>query len=409
METVEVKIAVRNLIANSRRTLLTLFIIIIGLTAILFIAGYINMVRIGFGEILIGEKYAHFQIYKKGFLEMDDRSSMKFSLTPEEVSQIESILSERGEVRAVFPRINVQGLIGNIEVSKLFMGYGSDPYYENLMSYGTLLEGVKLSEDNPYFCVLGSGLAEKLGVSLDETLLITVPNEGGGTEAETAIVAGIANFGPKELNDTVVLVSIEVARSLNYTDHSQSLLVLLHETENLEEVYPAFLEEAEKAGLDIETRTWDEMDPFYLQVMRDYTFQLNLIATIFLFVILLAVSNTIYMSIIERTPEIGTLRAIGISRVEIIRTIMLEGLLLGMFGVLVGVGLSYLIQYVLQMIYIELPPPPSLTDPIRLSIHLRVQDVLVYSGFLAGCSVLATLFPGLKASNTNIVSAIRHA
>ncbi len=409
METIELKIAVRNLIANSRRTLLTLFIIIIGLTAILFIAGYINMVRVGFGEILIGEKYTHFQIYRKGFLELDDRSSMKFSLSPDDIATIESILLKRDEVMAVFPRINVQGVIGNVDVSKLFLGYGSDPYYENLMTYGTILEGMKLSEEDPYMCVIGSGLAEKLNASLDDPLLVSVPNDGGGLEAESLVVGGIANFGPKELNDTAVLVSLEVARSLHYTENAQSIMVLLDETKHLEETYAYFLDEADKANLDIETKTWIEMDPFYLSVMRDYTFQLNLIATIFLFVILLAVSNTIYMAIIERTPEIGTLRAIGISRMEIIRTILLEGLILGIIGVLSGVGIGYLIQYILRIVYVELPPPPSLTEPIRLAIQLRVQDVVFYSGLLAVCSVIATLFPGLKASNTNIVSAIRHA
>lgn len=409
METIELKIAVRNLIANSRRTLLTLFIIVIGLTAILFIAGYINMVRIGFGEILINEKYSHFQIYKRGFLELDDKASMKLSLTPDDISTIESILLERDEVMAVFPRINVQGMIGNMESSRLFLGYGSDPYYEKLMTYGTILKGMKLSDEDPYMCVIGTGLAERLNVSLDDPLLISVPNEGGGLEAESLTVGGIANFGPQELNDTAVMVSLEVAQSLNYTDNAQSILVLLHDTEFLEEVYEYFLDEAGKSGLDIETMKWIEMDPFYLSVMRDYTFQLNLIATIFFFVILLAVSNTIYMAIIERTPEIGTLRAIGISRMEIIRTILLEGLILGITGVITGVGGGYLIETILQFVYIELPPPPSLTNPIRLAIALRIQDVLLYSGILAACTVIATLFPGLKASNTNIVSAIRHA
>ncbi len=409
MGIVELKIAVRNLLGNARRSLLTLLIIIIGLTAVMFIAGYINMVRVGFGETLIGEKYSHFQIYKKGYLDADDQFTMKYTFTPDEVSQIRSILQSREEVNFVLPRINLQGLIGDYQNSKLFRGYGADASYEAFMTYGTLQEGMKLSIDNPDLCVLGTGLAEKLEVSLNDSLLITIPNEGGGMEGANVTVGGIANFGPQELNDTVVLTSLEVAKTLNYTDASQYLLVMLHESEYLEEIYAYFKEEAQKTGLDIETKVWDEMDPFYLSVMRDYTFQLNLLASILLFVILLAVSNTIYMSIIERTAEIGTLRAIGISRLEIVRTILLEGIILGILGAFIGVGMGYFMQYILDVVYIELPPPPSLTEPIRLSIALRIQDVLFYGGLLALCSSLATVFPALKAAHTNIISALRHA
>ncbi|OQX29377.1 MAG: hypothetical protein B0D92_04095 [Spirochaeta sp. LUC14_002_19_P3] len=406
---IETKIAVRNLIANSRRTLLTLLIIVVGLTAVLFIAGYINMVRVGFGELLIGEKYSHFQIYKKGFLDTNEPTSMAYSLSPEETAKIEEILSAREEVNFILPRINLHGMVGTTEDSKIFLGYSADPFYESFMTYGTIEQGIKLDMDDPYQCVVGKGLAKKMGLDLGAELLIQVPNEGGGLEAELVSVGGIANFGPEELNNTAVLTSIDIGRSLNYTDNNQYLLVMLHETQYLEDVLAYLKDEVARAGLDLEFRTWVEMDPFYQKVMRDYTFQLNLIAGIFLFVILLAVSNTIYMSIVERTPEIGTLRAIGISRLEIIRTILKEGLILGIIGVSIGVGLAYLIQILLRVVYVELPPPPSLTNPIRLAIGLRVKDVFMYSGLLAGCSTFATLFPGLKAANTNIVSALRHA
>lgn len=406
---IELKIAIRNLIANSRRSLLTLFVIIISLSAILFIAGYTNMVRIGFREILIEEKFAHFRIYKKGFLEMDDAVSMKHAFSPEEAARVEEILSRTEGVKNIIPRITIQGMVGGLEKSKLFMGYGSVPGLENTMSYGTLLDGDRLSDEDPYKAVLGTGLAWKLDAELGDSLQISVPNEGGGIEAELITVGGIANFGPKDLNDTTLLVSLDVAQSVNFTDDVQMLLVMLDDTAYMDNVYSYFISEAEKAGLDVETRLWHELDPFYNQVMRDYTSQLNMVAIIFLCVVLLAVSNTIYMSIMERTPEIGTLRAIGISRMEILKTIFLEGLILGILGGVLGVAIAYGIENFFNIVEIELPPPPSLTDPIRLSIRLRLQDILLYAGLMGSCSSLISLIPGLKAANTNIVSAIRHA
>ena len=410
LQKIEIKIAIRSLIANSRRTILTLIITVVGLTAILFIAGYINQVRVGFAELLINEKYTHFQIHKKGFLELDNPTAMTHTLTPEDITAIESLLNIQ-EVDFIMPRINIRGLVENYDsgLSQLFLGYGTDPFFEQFMNYGKIIEGVKLSEEDANAAVFGVGLASKLKISMGDSLQIMVPNEGGGVEAELVNVKGIANFGPDELNDTTMLVSLDIAQSVFFTDDVQVLMVKLHDTDDLEEVYSNFITAADKAGLDIETRTWKEMDKFYLQVMRDYTFQLNLIASILIFVILISVSNTIYMSIMERTPEFGTLRAIGISKLEIIRTVLAEGLILGIIAALLGILAAYGIDLFLSQVYIELPPPPSLTDPIRLAMELRVSDVIMYGVLIAGTCSIATIFPSFRASSINIVSAIRHA
>ena len=407
---IELKIAFRSLIANLRRTLLTLFISIIGLTAVLFIAGYINRVRVGLAELLINEHYGHFQIYKNGFIELDDPTSIAKSLGPAEVEIIESLL-DREEVEFLLPRITLRGQVQSPDgsITKLFQGYGSDPYGENLMTFGQIQDGIKLSEDDPAAAVVGTGLASKLKLSIGDLVQILVPNEGGGVEAAVVNIEGIADFGPPQLNDLTILVSLPVAQQLQYTDSVQSILVKLEDTNTLETVYTEFLEMAEERGLDIESRTWREMSPFYIKVMRDYTFQLDLIASILLAVILLAVANTVYMSIIERTSEFGTLRAIGISRIEIIRTVMLEGLIIGIISSIIGIALGYGIQYYFMKVYVELPPPPTLTNPIRLSPLMATSDVITYAITITISCFLATIPPSLKASTINIVSAIRHA
>lgn len=406
---IELKIATRNLISNLRRTLLTLFIIIIGLTAILFISGYINMVRVGFAQLLTETTYAHFRISKTGYIEQQDDFSMQYSLTPEEVAEIEDIMYDIEGFSFALPRSNLQGTIGNFQYTTLFRGYASDPYVEGLMSYGSIIEGEKLSLEDPSLVVIGTVMAEKIRASIGDSFTLITPNEGGGIEAANVTIGGIADFGPKELNETAMIVSNEIASLLYYTDNVQSVSIMLDEIDMIEEVFPTFLDRAKERGLDVEARIWSDLHPFYLSVIRDYTFQLKLIAGILLFVILLAVSNTIYMSIIERTPEIGTLRAIGISKLEIVRTILKEGLLISIVGILVAIFAVYGIEALLQIIHIELPPPPTLVEPIKLQIFLRIRDIVLYCFILGSTSTLGTLFPALKASNTNIIAAIRHA
>ena len=109
-------------------------------------------------------------------------------------------------------------------------------------------------------------------------------------------------------------------------------------------------------------------------------------------VILLAM----YTTIIERTREIGILKAIGASKLFIIRTILVESLILCVIGVIVGIGLAYGVKLVMLNFY------PLLTVEITF---IRIVWAAVL-GVIVG--VLAALYPAYMAASKDPVEALQH-
>ena len=112
---------------------------------------------------------------------------------------------------------------------------------------------------------------------------------------------------------------------------------------------------------DFELRDWLELATFYHQVVALYNGIFGFLGWVVFVIVILSVSNTVMMSILERTREIGTMLAIGTTRARVWAMFLMEGLLLGIIGgalgLVFGSGLTTLINHV----DIQMPPPPGYT------------------------------------------------
>jgi putative ABC transport system permease protein len=135
--------------------------------------------------------------------------------------------------------------------------------------------------------------------------------------------------------------------------------------------------------------------------------QVGVIRLIIAVIIVLSIFNTMIMSVMERTGEIGTLMALGRTRRGILRLFLVEGLMLGIAGGLIGLALGALAAAILSTVGIPMPPPPGqswgfdaevLVSP-RLSLDAFVLAVV--------SALVASLYPARKASRMVIVDALR--
>lgn len=152
---------------------------------------------------------------------------------------------------------------------------------------------------------------------------------------------------------------------------------------------------------------WIELADFYKKTVTLFGKQISLIKTIIALIIVLTISNSQNMSVLERTTEIGTMMAVGSRRSAILRMFILEGLMLGIIGGLVGVLLGYGLAAALSFIGIPMPPPPGME--VGFTAEILVAPPLVIDAFVLAMitTVLASLMPALKASRLNIVDALR--
>jgi len=135
--------------------------------------------------------------------------------------------------------------------------------------------------------------------------------------------------------------------------------------------------------------------------------QINLMKSIIALIIILTISNTQTMSVLERTTEIGTIMAIGFRRSQVLRMFIIEGILIGIFGGIVGITLGYGIAEVLSFIGIPMPPPPGMETGFTAQINVTFILAMDALALAFVTTLIASIMPAWKASRMNIVDSLR--
>ena len=216
----------------------------------------------------------------------------------------------------------------------------------------------------------------------------------------------------KELDDNYVGMNLGLAQNLIYGrgEHKVSgIVVELNRTEDLEKARARLLALFKEHGLDLEVRDFTELNPQYNQIIGLFRAIFSFISTIIAIVVLFTVTNAMGMSVVERTGEIGTSRAMGVRRQGIRKQFLTEGSLIGIVGATIGVVLAYAVAYAINHSSLTWNPPGQ-ASRIPLRVYLIGAEwliVLTWIGLLV-VSALAALVPANRAARMAVVDALRH-
>jgi putative ABC transport system permease protein len=173
----------------------------------------------------------------------------------------------------------------------------------------------------------------------------------------------------------------------------------------LEELLQSKLKDEPLGVLDFEI-----LNPYYGQARAMFGAMFGFIAVLIGAIVLFTVSNTMSMAVVERTTEIGTLRAIGLRRGDIRAMFVTEGVLLGIFGAALGIAVALALAWAINRIGLTWLPPGRI-EPIPLAV--RVAGEYAMLGLTASALVLvaalSAILPAARAARMNIVDALRHA
>lgn len=402
------KIALRNIFRNKRRSALTLLAIVFGSVAIIVFGGFIEASYQGLREATIHSRLGHLQIFRKGYEEHRTKAPEKYLLSPQEIAKIKKILAEIKGVQLVTTRLEFSGLLSNDNISIAVFGIGGEVEQEAEMSAGlTLVAGEELYEDEGDTVLMGKGLAQALAARPGDVLTLLGSTTDGAVNAVDVTVAGIFESFAKEYDDRAMRMNLLHTQNLLFTENVTKMVILLDDTERTEAVADEIDQRFQQAGLVVEIKTWNELAVFYHAVVKLYRGLFNFIQLIVMIIVVLGIANTMMMTVMERTPEIGTIRALGTQKTGVIQLFLLEGVLLGIlggiWGILLGMGAAQLISAAEFM----MPPPPGSSRGFPITI-LIVPSVLFLSFVLAvGASFCSSIYPALKASQLKIVDALR--
>jgi len=151
------------------------------------------------------------------------------------------------------------------------------------------------------------------------------------------------------------------------------------------------------------------LNPYYGQTIGLFNAIFGFISILIGAIVLFTVGNTMNAAVVERTVEIGTLRAIGLRRSGIRNLFVSEALLLGIIGALLGLLAALAIAYLINHSGLTWTPPGRV-DPIGL--HVRVWgESRMLLGTAIGLTLVAVVsawWPARRAARLRVVEALRH-
>ena len=394
----------RNLLRHRRRSSIAVLSVAFGIAAMIVAHGFTEWMFVDFREAMIESQYGHIQISRPGFHENGTADPFRYLLP---ASGGAKAAEGSAHLRSLAPRLLLTGLVSRGDATVSFTGEGFDPAKELADDRSLrIVEGQRLPPGARNEVLLGRGLATLLGAHAGDDVVVLVNTPRGGINAADARVAGIFASVSKAYDDSALLTSIGMARTLLKIDGVHTWLMYLDDTRHTQQVAARLRETLDPKGFDV--RTWDELAEFYKRSVALLREQLGVVHAIVLTIILLGIGNTMMMSVIERTGEIGTAMALGVKRRTLLGQFLLEGGTIGFVGGLVGLALALLIAGAMAVLQIEMPPPPGLTRGYIAHV-LITAPMIVAAPFIAiAITTLASLYPAWKASRMVIVDAIRH-
>jgi len=396
--------ALQNTLRNRRRSLVTVAIAALGTAAILLAGGFALATYQALAQAA-ARSSGHLVIGTPDSFTSDEDVPLQHGL--DDAAGLRRQLLDDPAVRHVLPRVEFSGLISNGDKSTVMMASGVDPDGEFGIKgpFLTLRAGSVLVSGTPHAEVmLGEGLARSLKAEPGASLTLLASTSGGALNALDVTVRGVFSTGVPDIDKRAVYTDLASAQKLLDTPRVSSLGVFL---DRMEATGPA--QQRLAAALPALTvQTWLDQAFFYRSVRDLYNRIFGALGLIIAAIVVFVVANAMAMAIIERTREIGTLRALGTLPAQLQRTLAMEGMLLGGAGALAGALLAGTVALALLVFPVQMPPPPGRSVGYPLLIAL---DPALIAATLAAMVLLATLASALVARKTvhlSIVDALAH-
>ncbi|MGQ0710275.1 MAG: ABC transporter permease [Rhodoferax sp.] len=460
-------LAWRNLLRHRRRSLATLLAMATGLCATLVFGGYaanaIYALETGYVQL-----HGHLQIQRQGYQAFGSANPAAYGVA--DYGRIQQALREDAELAplltVVTPKLMLSGIAGQFAsgVSTQVVAAAVLPQDQAQLRAWDGYGGLNYAQPMPLLdtpedaVVLGTGLARRLqlcaplglqdcpalpaqertGASAPQDIadLSTLAAQESGSAARAgdaarlellAASAGGApnvaslravaaqNWGLKEFDDSYALMHLPQAQRLVYgtaAPQVSAIQVQLRHSTDLPaaraRIQALLAQQFPQQALEL--LDFATLAPIYGQTIEFFDSVFGFIATLIGVIVLFTVGNTMGMAVVERTVEIGTLRAIGLRQSGIRRLFVCEGLLLGLGGALLGAVAALLVAALINASGLSWAPPGYVyAYPLTVRVWGAWHLVLPCMLALVLVAVGSAWWPARRAARLDVVEALRHA
>lgn len=249
----------------------------------------------------------------------------------------------------------------------------------------------------------------------ERTIEVLAATTRGVPNVRSFEVVSAENQALKELDDAFVGADYEAARALLFGEgasEATTISVVLHDPGDV----AAVMKRANRLLAErfpdqrLVARNVREVAPIINQTVNMFNVLFGFVAVLMLAIVMFTVANTVRTAIMERTVEIGTIRALGLRRSMVMRLFLIEAGLLAFAGAVVGTIAAVFASWFINAIGLTWTPPNSSASiPLTVAVANQYRTMLLIIVAASVFSTLAAVPAASKAARLNIVDALRHA
>ncbi len=376
------KIAWRFLMSAKKQTVLILLGIGVGVSVQVFIGALISGLQDSLVDNTIGST-SHITI------DADDGYITSY------VNDIEKIKKVNESIEVVSPVINIGGIMTFEDNKKEVLLRGLDiDSSELIYDFEEKLYAGRLPEsDNEV--LLGLGLHNSLEIFIDDLIPIEVQGSVVGLT-----VVGFFDFGVAQINESWAITTLETAQNIVGTTGVNSIEMQLSKVFEAETVAG----QLEQDFGDHKTITnWMTDNEQLLSGLQGQSISSLMIQIFVIVSVVLGIASTLAITVMQKSRQIGILKAMGLTDKNASKVFVSEGIFLGIFGSIIGVllGIGLLVAFT------KFALNPDGTPLIPLTIEIGF--IALSAGIAIIASVVASLIPALKSSKLEVIEVIRNA
>ena len=333
-----VSMAWRNIWRNKARSFVIMFSVALGIFAgLMVMALYKGMMRERI-KSLIYQETGHLQIHDPAF-----KNDYEVKYVISDLVNVTNLLSKNKDVKNVTLRSISQGMLATTYGTSGIQINGIDPVSENACSglNKKLNEGKSFSDSKKFEMIIGEKLASKMKMVVGDKVVLTFTDHTDDIVSGAFRIAGIIQTSNSAWEERNVYVRrSELNELLGLPNQAHEIGVILQSNEVLPEAYSQLKKKLPNQLIE----DWRKLSPETELMVDTVDITSYIIMVIILIALAFGIINTMLMSILERTREIGMMMALGMNKMKLFMLVLMETIYLTLSGVPLGISASFLLN-----------------------------------------------------------------
>lgn len=400
------KLAWRNLWRNKSRTSITVASVFFAVVLSVLVTSIQRGAMQTLVKGIVGFYSSYIQVHKKGYFDeqtLDNIMELNDTLLAN--------IRKQPNVTRVSPRLETFVLASTGESTEGCMMVGIIPSEEKeLIKLGSKVKQGAYMADTVRGIMVAQGLAQKLNLKLNDTVVLLGQGYQGATAADKYSVKTIVSFGSPKLNDGLLFMPLWQAQQFLSADNKATSIVvavsndqLVNKTQHdiVKNISPAY-----------EVKNWQQMIPDVVELVKAKSSSEFVVVLLLYMLVAFGMFATLLMLMAERRFELGMLMAIGMKKRQLAWMIFLESVFVSLVGCVSGLLVSIPLTYFLSAHPITFGGAmkkmyenmgfeatiPTSTDP-----SIYYTQVII----IAVVSLILSVYPMLRISGLNALKAMR--